>query len=113
MQLGEMGVTLHDLGSAAEGFLTISGLPVKLSGSFSFKEFHPMSIQRQFPKLGELRELLQFKKPELNATKRRLAQALTIEDLRLIAKRRTPKAAFDYTDGSAEGEISYRRPAGV
>ncbi|OAV61774.1 alpha-hydroxy acid oxidase [Enteractinococcus helveticum] len=68
-----------------------------------------MSIQRQFPKLGELRELLQFKKPELNATKRRLTQALTVEDLRLIAKRRTPKAAFDYTDGSAEGEISYRR----
>ena len=29
--------------------------------------------------------------------------ALTIEDLRRIAKRRTPKAAFDYTDGAADG----------
>lgn len=68
-----------------------------------------MALQRQLPKLSELRELLQFKKPEFNAAKRRLDKALTIEDLRQIAKRRTPKAPFDYTDGAAEGEISYRR----
>ena len=41
--------------------------------------------------------------------KRRLAAALTIEDLRRIAKRRTPKAAFDYTDGAAEEELSLAR----
>ena len=40
---------------------------------------------------------------------RRLDAALTIDDLRTIAKRRTPKAAFDYTDGAAEREISMRR----
>ena len=68
-----------------------------------------MSIKRQLPNPKQLRELLQFKKPELNAVKRRLDKALTIEDLRKIAKRRTPKAPFDYTDGSAEGEISYQR----
>jgi L-lactate dehydrogenase (cytochrome) len=50
-----------------------------------------------------------FKKPELNAKKRRLDSALTIGDLRTIAKRRTPTAAFDYTDGSAEDEISLDR----
>src|SRR5699024_882700 len=61
------------------------------------------------PNLRELRELMQFKKPELNPVKRRLDKALTIADLRAIAKRRTPKAPFDYTDGSAEGEISYAR----
>src|SRR5690625_6175737 len=66
-----------------------------------------MSIKRQLPNLRELRELMQFKKPELNPVKRRLDKALTIADLRAIAKRRTPKAPFDYTDGSAEGEISY------
>jgi L-lactate dehydrogenase (cytochrome) len=38
-----------------------------------------------------------------------LAGALTIEDLRRLAKRRTPKAAFDYTDGAAEGELSLGR----
>ncbi|MBA8815524.1 L-lactate dehydrogenase (cytochrome) [Microbacterium halimionae] len=66
-------------------------------------------VSRQLPKVPELLELMQFKKPELNAKKRRLDQALTIADLRKIAKRRTPKAAFDYTDGAAEGELSLAR----
>jgi L-lactate dehydrogenase (cytochrome) len=34
---------------------------------------------------------------------------LTIYDLREIAKRRTPTAPFDYTDGSADQEISLER----
>ena len=67
------------------------------------------TVQRQFPKPAELLELMQFKKPELNARRRRLGKALTIDDLRTIAKRRTPKAAFDYTDGAAEGELSLHR----
>ena len=61
------------------------------------------------PKPVELLEYMKFKKPELDGRKRRLDAALTIEDLRTIAKRRTPKAAFDYTDGSAEAEISITR----
>ena len=70
--------------------------------------------QRQFPKPNEIFELMRFKKPELDAKKRRLDAALTIYDLRDIARRRTPRAAFDYTDGAAESEISLRpRPAGV
>ena len=66
-------------------------------------------VTRQFPKPAELFELMSFKKPEFDAKKRRLSAALTIEDLRAIAKRRTPKAAFDYTDGAAEGELSLDR----
>lgn len=50
-----------------------------------------------------------MKRPELNARKRRLDAALTIEDLRQIAKRRTPKAAFDYADGAADAELSLAR----
>ncbi len=65
--------------------------------------------QRQLPKARDLKPLLQFRKPELSARKRRLDAALTIEDLRRIAKRRTPKAAFDYTDGAAEAEVSLAR----
>ena len=53
--------------------------------------------------------LIQFKRPEFNRTKRRLDAALTIEDLRRIAERRTPKAAFDYTAGAAEDELSIGR----
>ena len=66
-------------------------------------------MKRRIPKVADLAPLMQFKKPELNARKRRLAAALTIEDLRTIAKRRTPKPAFDYTDGSAEAELSLAR----
>jgi len=66
-------------------------------------------VQRQFPRPKEIFGLLKFKKPELNARKRRLDKALTIYDLRAIAKRRTPAAAFDYTDGAAEMELSLAR----
>ena len=52
---------------------------------------------------------MQFKKPSLDFAGNRLQSALTIYDLRRIAKRRTPAAAFDYTDGAAEGELSMTR----
>ncbi|WP_246186749.1 alpha-hydroxy acid oxidase [Microlunatus speluncae] len=42
-------------------------------------------------------------------SERRVAAADTIEELRRIARRRTPRAVFDYTDGGAEEEISLRR----
>ncbi|MGZ5368518.1 MAG: alpha-hydroxy acid oxidase, partial [Aeromicrobium sp.] len=48
-------------------------------------------------------------KPTLSPKQRRLASALTIEDLRRIAKRCTPRPAFDYTDGAADGEVSLAR----
>jgi L-lactate dehydrogenase (cytochrome) len=66
-------------------------------------------VQRRIPRPRDLAPLLRFKKWEPNATKRRLAGALTIDDLRLIAKRRTPQAPFDYTDGAAEAELSLTR----
>ncbi|MDI6943041.1 MULTISPECIES: alpha-hydroxy acid oxidase [Microbacterium] len=66
-------------------------------------------LKRQLPNPAELLELMQFKKPDLNGKRRRLEAALTTYDLRAIAKRRTPAAAFDYTDGAAEGELSIAR----
>ncbi|WP_043563679.1 alpha-hydroxy acid oxidase [Actinomyces israelii] len=66
-------------------------------------------VKRQIPNPNEIFDLLHFKKPDLNAKRRRLQSAQTIWDLRTIARRRTPAAAFDYTDGAAEGEISLRR----
>ena len=66
-------------------------------------------MKRQLPKRQDLAPLLQFKRPTLSPKGRRLASALTIEDLRRIAKRRTPKPAFDYTDGAADGEVSLGR----
>lgn len=67
------------------------------------------NFRRQFPKYKELAPLLKFKLPSLPNRQKRLAKALTIWDLRLIAKRRTPTGPFDYTDGSAESEITLER----
>ncbi|MEU4192153.1 alpha-hydroxy acid oxidase [Kribbella sp. NPDC026611] len=64
---------------------------------------------RQLPKWSELKPLLRAKPITVNATDRRLEKALTIADLRRIAKRRTPRSVFDYTDGAAEAEISLHR----
>ena len=66
-------------------------------------------VRRRFPSPKDLLQLLRFRKPIFNARKRRLARALTIYDLRSIAKRRTPKAPFDYTEGAADSESSLNR----
>ncbi len=68
-----------------------------------------MPMKRQIPRAGDLRPLIQLKRPAVNPTRRRLDAALTIGDLRRIARRRTPRAAFDYADGAAEAEISLAR----
>src|ERR1700749_4094678 len=68
-----------------------------------------MAVERRVPNVRDLAPLIQFKRPRLDATKRRLDAAFTIDDLRRIAKRRTPKAAFDYPDGAAEDELSIDR----
>ena len=67
------------------------------------------NIERTFPRISELKDLLKFRRFELNARKRRLSRALTVWDLRDIAKRRTPQGPFDYTDGGSEREISLNR----
>ena len=65
-------------------------------------------MNRRAPRWSELRELLQIKAPSLTRS-RRVADATTIADLRRLAKKRTPRAPFDYTDGAAESEVSLRR----
>ncbi len=67
------------------------------------------NIKRKFPNPKDLAQLMRFKAPSLNFKQKRLDSALTIYDLREIAKRRTPTAPFDYTDGSADQEISLAR----
>jgi len=66
-------------------------------------------VQRRIPRPSELGPLLRPAPFIRNATERRLSKAASIADLRAIAKRRTPRAVFDYTDGAADGELSLRR----
>src|ERR1700722_16027580 len=46
----------------------------------------------------------------MTITSRRVAspRVLCIDDLRSIARRRIPRAVFDYLDGGAEGEVTLR-----
>jgi L-lactate dehydrogenase (cytochrome) len=68
----------------------------------------PPALKRRMPKVSDLAPLMRFKKLDLSSTAR-LRRASTISDLRRIAKRRTPRAPFDYADGAAEAEITLQR----
>ena len=68
-----------------------------------------LKVKRRLPGIKDLAGLMRFRKPIFNGRKRRLSRALTIYDLRDIAKRRTPQAPFDYTDGGADSESSLTR----
>lgn len=69
----------------------------------------PSSPSRHLPKWSDVAPLVAFRRPEPSPTRRRLGNALTINDLRTIAQHRCPKAVFDYVDGAASEEISLRR----
>ena len=66
-------------------------------------------MKRRLLRPDELKPLLRLRPPVLDPVERRLGQAQTIADLRSIARRHTPRAVFDYTDGAADGELSLKR----
>ncbi|HXV93633.1 MAG TPA: alpha-hydroxy acid oxidase [Pseudonocardia sp.] len=66
-------------------------------------------VQRRIPRPSELRPLLRPAPFVRDATERRLARAVSVGDLRAIARRRAPRAVFDYADGAADGELSLHR----
>lgn len=66
-------------------------------------------MKRRLPKVSELTPLIQFKAPVWRSRDRRLGSANTIGDLRVAAKKRTPRAPFDYADGGADDEIALAR----
>ena len=53
-----------------------------------------------------IRSVVRLRKFEVNGTKRRLAKVGSVDDLRLLAKRRLPGGVFDYFDGAAEDELT-------
>jgi L-lactate dehydrogenase (cytochrome) len=58
---------------------------------------------------AEIRRLVGLRPPELNLARRRLARCHDIWDMRTIARRRMPRAVFDYVDGGADDEITLER----
>lgn len=70
-------------------------------------------VERRLPRLSELRELVQFRSPTIDPVARRLERALSVDELRRIAARRTPRAVFDYVDGASDAERTLRRNRGA
>lgn len=66
-------------------------------------------MKRRVPRWSEFRETMQFEPIELSATKHRLRRVQSVGDMRDVARRRSPKAVFDYVDGAAGSEESLRR----
>jgi L-lactate dehydrogenase (cytochrome)/glycolate oxidase len=65
--------------------------------------------QRRIPRYSDVRALVRFRTPTLHPRRDKLQRVQTIDDLRSIARRRTPRVAFDYTDGAAGTESSLLR----
>jgi len=66
-------------------------------------------MRRRLPRWREIAPLLGRDLFAPPSTRRRLARAASIADLREQARRRTPRAVFDYTDGAAGEEIALGR----
>ncbi|MDH2415958.1 alpha-hydroxy acid oxidase [Nocardioides sp. CER19] len=65
------------------------------------------ATDRRWPRWSELSPLL---RPRLRVTRaERVSHAASIRDLRTLARRRAPRAVFDYTDGAAGDEIGLGR----
>lgn len=66
-------------------------------------------MKRQLPRWKNIKPLLGWSFPKFKNNDRRLKAAINISDIRSLAKRRVPKAVFDYVDGGANDEIAYAR----
>jgi len=65
--------------------------------------------RRRIPRWSELRSLLRPAPIRPGSPEGWLAGIASIRDLRVAARRRTPRAVFDYVDGGAETETSLQR----
>jgi L-lactate dehydrogenase (cytochrome) len=66
-------------------------------------------VGRRVPRWSELSPLIRPRRLPGDAVDRLLAKAADVPDVRAIARRRVPRAVFDYTDGAAGNEVSLRR----
>jgi len=66
-------------------------------------------MKRQLPRWKNIKPLLGWGVPKTFFQDRKLNSAVNLAELRLLAKRRVPKAVFDYVDGGANDELAYAR----
>lgn len=68
-------------------------------------------MKRQFPRWKNIKPLLGWSLPKFPLEDPKLKRVVNLQEMRLLARKRVPKAVFDYVDGGANDEISYQRSA--
>lgn len=66
-------------------------------------------MKRQLPRWKSIKPLLGWGLPKSPFRDRKLNSVVNLAELRLLAKKRVPKAVFDYVDGGANDELAYAR----
>lgn len=66
-------------------------------------------MKRRLPRWHDVQPLLGFERPSMDRTAAALSRCASVYDVRTMARRRVPRAVFDYTDGAAGDESSLRR----
>jgi L-lactate dehydrogenase (cytochrome) len=66
-------------------------------------------MKRQLPRWKSIKPLLGWGLPKSPFQDRKLNFVVNLAELRSLAKRRVPKAVFDYVDGGANDELAYTR----
>jgi isopentenyl diphosphate isomerase/L-lactate dehydrogenase-like FMN-dependent dehydrogenase len=66
-------------------------------------------LKRQFPRWKNIKPLLGWSLPKDPFTDRKLKKVVNLAEMRLLSKKRVPKAVFDYVDGGANDELAYTR----
>ncbi len=65
--------------------------------------------ERRLLRPSEILPLIGRRDPSLSRHQARLNRCANIGDIRALARRRVPRAVFDYTDGAAGSEVTLRR----
>ena len=66
-------------------------------------------VNRRLPRWEEISPLIGRRNPALTRGQARLERCASIGDLRALARRRVPRAVFDYVDGAAGSETTLLR----
>jgi len=66
-------------------------------------------LKRQFPRWKNIKPLLGWSLPKDPFADRKLKRVVNLAEMRLLSKKRVPKAVFDYVDGGANDELAFIR----
>ena len=66
-------------------------------------------MKRQFPRWKNIKPLLGWSLPKDPFADRKLKKVVNLAEMRLLSKKRVPKAVFDYVDGGANDELAFTR----